>query len=1373
MSTTVTQKGKNGSSTEMLAESDQSSIGAPSLGDNFIIAHPYELIEKDELDPLTNQLKLVIKLYCLEHLTNRAFVITIHNYNPYCYVELPTKYFPKSQPKGTAFTASTAETLAREMTIRLKDRNSDEPLPIVSSEFVKRSKFFYYQPRRNTFDMLLLRFQSNADMKSAANRIENESKIPNGPERQRGIFYGPEFGRMALRAWEHTIPTARKLFNETGMNFSGWFRLKIPASLLVQAETATTTMKTPNRKITIIPTEAEESLFYVPEIRIVAPNPVSSSLTGGIVANPGWASVLEPISAEEEATLTPSSPSVLAYDIETYSDNHKALPDAENHKHTITMISCVYQRLRDPSTRKRYLLTIKSAGILTNPKHPIYVDSNTTVDEIIVAENEGEMLKNFANLVADKDPDILTGFNTPIYDNPYMNTRYSMMVDVLNKRWPQWMSRSKTEEVVLVNKQWRSSGTGIVDSSTFTMEGRLTIDLYSVVKKDYNLLKYTLDYVAKHFLKEGKHDVSAVEMFKAYEAVLETGRDVKCGLLDEKSEERRNARREMTRVAAYAIQDSELVVRLFEELTVWIGLLELSKVAQVTVSDVNGRGQQHRIISQIHKVTSAAGIVIDKRSIPKAKVFTPATVPTVNAGDSAATPAPKKNGFSRLDRNEELPEEFIPYTGGYVGQPIPGLHNNVLCMDFASLYPSLMMAYNICLSTFSVLHSLIEDRFYSGRLGVFDRRVAVSQKTIFSNSFAAVGVDKMKDARYAFPFDNPDNYHEIIFEQEVTDDGKVVGAGDDAADEDVGGGKKRKGDDEESGEDEQSEGDGEKSENDEQGERSELEVRKRIQVYKFYFVKKHVFQGILPMLVENLVSARGEVRRLAGQIKADLSSRLKSGEWTVDSPKAKSANLNLQILDKRQLAYKIIANSVYGFVGAQKGGAYSLVEGAMSITGKGRIHIGDVYNHIRNQYNGRIIGGDTDSCFFQLPEQILNSSDCAEWGHRLAAELTGLVPKPMKVEFEKAMLMLNLKKKNYAAMFIKKNGELDQEKGLVTRGIVLARRDRCKLLTDLYERVLRHIMNRGDVADALLMIGTELSHVLLAGYRGELSHEKFEIVKSLNTSYKSATNQMALFSKECNDSGYPVRPGDRLSYVVCKYPVRLPAVEEKIKLDHLGLKMRLLDAWLAVSPREEIDLAYYIEKMCKNPIDSLIRVAYGNELGNFPRQIIMNKSGHAYNWTQPVKFFQMMCNAVRGDLRKVLPALDRGLGVAVYKSEAILKKEADMAKKKADALAIKVAAGKAVAENEISEADRAVFAGVTAKASAEWTLEDMSRVITVSTEYMVETLRGTVYDRGQWEGTLSEYMEYRMRVKSEEKRVAEEKAAAREMTPKASVARKR
>jgi DNA polymerase I len=49
---------------------------------------------------------------------------------------------------------------------------------------------------------------------------------------------------------------------------------------------------------------------------------------------------------------------------------------------------------------------------------------------------------------------------------------------------------------------------------------------------------------------------------------------------------------------------------------------------------------------------------------------------------------------------KRIEQPYRPYAGGIVLKPVPGLHENIAALDFKSMYPSLMIAYNISPDTY-------------------------------------------------------------------------------------------------------------------------------------------------------------------------------------------------------------------------------------------------------------------------------------------------------------------------------------------------------------------------------------------------------------------------------------------------------------------------------------------------------------------------------------------------------------------------------------------------------------------------------------------------------------------------------------------------
>ena len=76
-----------------------------------------------------------------------------------------------------------------------------------------------------------------------------------------------------------------------------------------------------------------------------------------------------------------------------------------------------------------------------------------------------------------------------------------------------------------------------------------------------------------------------------------------------------------------------------------------------------------------------------------------------------------------------------------------------------------------------------------------------------------------------------------------------------------------------------------------------------------------------------------------------------------DEEKKKELEIMLDVLDKRQLAFKVSANSVYGSLGTKKG-YLPFLPGAMCTTAMGRYNIKLAAKHLQEEYRGTLIYGD-------------------------------------------------------------------------------------------------------------------------------------------------------------------------------------------------------------------------------------------------------------------------------------------------------------------------------------------------------------------------------------------------------------------------------
>lgn len=204
---------------------------------------------------------------------------------------------------------------------------------------------------------------------------------------------------------------------------------------------------------------------------------------------------------------------------------------------------------------------------------------------------------------------------------------------------------------------------------------------------------------------------------------------------------------------------------------------------------------------------------------------------------------------------------------------------------------------------------------------------------------------------------------------------------------------------------------------------------------KYCFLREP--KGVIPELLESLLGARKETRKtLAG---------LPLGE-----------TLMREVLDKRQLAYKISANSMYGAMGVTKG-YLPFMPGAMCTTAMGRQNIEKAASYVQSEYGAKLIYGDTDSIYVHFPE-ISNAKMLWEHACKIETDLLSLFPRPMKLAFEEKIYkkFLILTKKRYMALTCDQHDEVDKK--LTIRGVLLARRDNCAWARKFYENVVRSLM---------------------------------------------------------------------------------------------------------------------------------------------------------------------------------------------------------------------------------------------------------------------------------------------------------------------------
>lgn len=261
--------------------------------------------------------------------------------------------------------------------------------------------------------------------------------------------------------------------------------------------------------------------------------------------------------------------------------------------------------------------------------------SPITGSQIYSHNTEEEMLKHWRDFVVVADPDIIIGYNTSNFDFPYLVNR----AQALKVESFPYFGRLCNVKQEISSSVFSSKAYGTKESKNINIDGRLQLDLLQFIQREYKLRSYTLNAVSAHFLSEQKEDV--------HHSIITS-------LQNGDSETRR-------RLAVYCLKDAYLPLRLMEKLMALVNYTEMARVTGVPFSYLLSRGQQIKVISQLFRKCLQIDTVIPNMQ-------------------SQAT-------------DEQ-------YEGATVIEPIRGYYDiPIATLDFSSLYPSIMMAHNLCYTT--------------------------------------------------------------------------------------------------------------------------------------------------------------------------------------------------------------------------------------------------------------------------------------------------------------------------------------------------------------------------------------------------------------------------------------------------------------------------------------------------------------------------------------------------------------------------------------------------------------------------------------------------------------------------------------------------
>ena len=607
--------------------------------------------------------------------------------------------------------------------------------------------------------------------------------------------------------------------------------------------------------------------------------------------------------------------------------------------------------------------------------------------EVYCFEDEREMLKSWRDFVVQVDPDIVTGYNIANFDLPYLIKRCNH----LKVKDATFLGKIKNKRSKVKDATFSSKAYGVRESKETTMEGRVTFDVLQVIHRDYKLTSYTLNNVSAEFLGEQKEEV--------HHSIISD-------LWNGTDEDRR-------RLAVYCLKDAYLPQRLLDKLLCLVNYIEMARVTGVPLSFLLAKGQQIKVVSQLFRAARGKGIVVPV-----------------------------------YEKKKE--EGEVSYAGATVLEPKKGFYEKpISTLDFASLYPSIMIAHNLCYTTL-----------------------------IKKETMAQFGVKEEECER------SP--------------------SGD-------------------------------------------------------LFVKSSLKKGLLPEILENLLSQRSKAKN--------------------DLKEAKDPFLKM-IYNGRQLALKISANSVYGFTGATMG-KLPCLEISASVTSYGREMLEMTKKLVLEKFNtsngypfdADVVYGDTDSVMVKFGVEKIE--EAMEYGKEAAKEITKHFKPPIKLEFEKCYYpYLLISKKRYAGLYWTKTEKWDK---MDTKGIEVVRRDNCALVRNVITTVLNKILIDKDVDAAVDFVKEMVSDLL--GNRLDVSLLVIsKMYSKKEDQYKGKQPHIELAKRmHKRDPGSAPHVGDRVPYVIVQSAKGSRAFE------------KAEDPLFVLEHNIPIDFNYYLNNQLANPVSKIFK----------------------------------------------------------------------------------------------------------------------------------------------------------------------------------------
>jgi DNA polymerase elongation subunit (family B) len=334
-------------------------------------------------------------------------------------------------------------------------------------------------------------------------------------------------------------------------------------------------------------------------------------------------------------------------------------------------------------------------------------------------------------------------------------------------------------------------------------------------------------------------------------------------------------------------------------------------------------------------------------------------------------------------------------------------------------------------------------------------------------------------------------------------------------------------------------------------------------------------EGIMPAILKELLKARKDTRKLIPQQTDEFMKN---------------------VLDQRQLGYKVTANSLYGQCGAKTSTFYEKdIAACTTATGRKLLTYGkriveecygnnicDTTNHGKVKTRAEYIYGDTDSVFYTFNLEDLDGNPIRgkkaleitiELAQQVGEVSAKFLKSPHDFEYEKTFMpFCLLSKKRYVGMLYETDVNKCKRKEM---GIVLKRRDNAPIVKDIYGGIIDILMKKQNIQEAIDFLRGSLQNIV----EEKFPMEKLIITKSLRSGYKnpqSIAHKVLADRITARDPGNKPGPGDRIPFAYISTNDKKALQGEKIETPTFITENNL-----------KIDYSFYITNQIMKPVQQV------------------------------------------------------------------------------------------------------------------------------------------------------------------------------------------